>query len=563
MMLDYVIAADLAYLSGNLDTPVNVFPLAGMNAEVSGAFTGDSGDESQPAFVYAPASTPAHYLPVSFDDWYYRIHFVPAAFDFGNLSGTQQRDMVLWNGFMVPVSLEAFSIADGEGVAVESAVAVPSTLPALEAIPYTITVDAEGPAAVGAVASWTIDGTTYDIPIIGRRTTLFSFPPNWRTQFRETLEWLTTVSTSYDGTEQRAKIRQWPRRMFEYQMRIHNDVARLFDEMTFGWTGRLFSLPMWHEKAKLVADAFPDTTTLYLDTTGVSFVAGGNAILFFNSLFSEPLEIAEVFPDRITLSNSLVGTWPRGSAVFPVMASIPPENFSTSRKTSTHIDVSARFMASPVDAVLRLPVVSADTTYRGEEMYLRSTNWQQAMNITVESRRIDVDNKMGPARIKPKADFPLVVRSMRWMTKTRSEAEDLRAFFVRRSGRQVPAWIPSGTKDFILIDAIGAAQTSFLVKRSEYSSFIKLHAARRDIVIIMKDGTAYPRRLVSVEQLGDNTVLQVDSTFPVVIEPADVRFISYLGLYRLGSDSVTFGWHTDRVCEIDVQFVLTKPWEGA
>ena len=561
LILDNVVTGTMEHESTNMLVSRTAFP----NDVFPGQLLDDllivSSDIDITLYTQAPQDEDGHALRTSMDDWYFRLHFFPYALNLGNLSGDQERELTLWNAFFTTKDIEAFEVINGEGIDVTEENPAPFTLAPLQTTRYTFEISASGPPQIDATATWTIDGEEFEVPVTGRRTTLFAFSPNWRSTVRETLEWRTVVNTSFDGFEHRATTRNQPRRIFDYQMRLHNEDARLFDILTFGWTGRMFSLPLWHEKSKLTADAAAGATTLYLDTAGVTLAVDGNAILYAGTTDTEDLQVLAVFSDRITLKGPLTRDWPAGSAVFPTLVAMPPESFATARRSDTHLDTAGRFTASPVDCIPRLPAVAAPATYRGEELYTDKTNWRGGLSIQIEARRTVVDVPDGPLRVKPKATWPLVTRGFSWLLKTRVIAEDLRAFFVRRVGRRVPVWIPSGTNDFTLLDDIDLGQTSFVVRKSQYGDFVVGEPARSDVVFIMRDGARYARRIVSVVPAGADTLLQVDSDFPVVVEPANIKSISYLGLYRLGSDSVTFTWHTDQVAEVDVQFVLTEPSE--
>lgn len=559
MLFPDVLIADSLYESTNMTSARTYIPLAvGFQGALADGMEHAS-DLTQPPWVYAPAGVNGSLLVSSMEGWYYRIHFIPYSFDLGNLSGDQERDMVLWNAFFVPVNMTDFVLVNGEGITVTASIDAPAIIPALQTVDYTFAVSGSGPAIIDATATWTIDGEVFEVPITGRRTTLFGFSPNWKTAVKETLEWQSTVNAAFAGNEQRMSTRDEPRRIFEYQWRLHGEEVNLFDVMTFGWTGRMFSLPLWHEKTNLTAAATLGATTLYLATLGVTFAPDSTAILYVDSWTSEAIEILEVYSDRIVLKGPLLADWPQGSVVVPTLVCAPPEDFATARRADTHLDSGGRFTASPTDCFPRLPVVPAAVLYRGEELYTGETNWRSALNISVESRRTVVDNKRGPMRVKPKATFPLITRGFSWLLKSRAVAEDLRAFFVRRKGRVVPVWMPSGQIDFTLAAPIPLGQSSFLVKRTQYRSFVDFHEARRDLIFIMRNGARYTRRINSMADVGADVLVQVDEDFPVIVTDANIKRISYLGLYRLGADAVTFNWWSDRVAEVDVQFVLTEP----
>ena len=50
---------------------------------------------------------------------------------------------------------------------------------------------------------------------------LWTFPPNWNSPIKETLEWLTDVLQSPSGAEQRRALRLAPRRSFTFEVLVH------------------------------------------------------------------------------------------------------------------------------------------------------------------------------------------------------------------------------------------------------------------------------------------------------------------------------------------------------
>jgi len=502
---------------------------------------------------------PGVYRLNSFDDWYYRIHVIPAQLALGNLAGDTQRTVIVWNAFFHAVTLEDFAL-DGAGITVDSLVLPPESIPPLEDVTYVFNVSTSGPPVIDGSAVWTIDGVEYTVPITGNRSVLFGFKPDWgQAPVVETLEWKNTLQTMFDGSEQVMRTRQLPRRTIEYRIRVRDNDMRLFDVETFGWAGRIFGVPLWHEKVHLQADAAEGAVALAVDTTHSSFAANGVALLYRDAQDFEILDVATVASGAITINNSLSKPWPRGALVIPVMPGIPNAEFNTSRILPRHLDAAVRFLISPRETVLRLPYVEPSVLYRGYEMYTVETNWAQSISVNIASRRIEVDGGLGAVRIAPKANFPLITRSFSWLLKTRAAADELRAFFARRDGRRVPVWMPSGVEDFKLVSQSELGEAVLRVERSAYGAMIASHPARRDLVLIMRNGDRLPFRINSVEDNDQGgSSINLASGMPYIIRPQDVKRISYLGFYRLETDAVSFSWRSDGVAEVDCRFTLKK-----
>lgn len=495
------------------------------------------------------------------DDWYYRLHFLPPSLALGNLSGDALRTLFVWNANFEAVTIEDFDIVNGQGVAWDSDITVPGEILPLKLAQFDFTISANGPPVLDATAVWTIDGETYEVSITGRRVTLFPFRPNWNGGLKETYTWKSSLQTTYSGKEQRMNLVTNPRRSFVYNIRERGNAAALFDVLIFGWQGRLYSHPMWHEASKLTADVAPGALVLPVDTTYMTLRIGSSVLVMRTSQDYEILQVQTFDAASITLEGATATAWPRGSRVWPMVAAAMDSSLNTSRPSPRYLDAAVRFTASPIDLTPHVPNIPADAVYLGEELYLGETNWRTSMPVSIQPREIRTDNGFGPIRTKPRATFPLITRRFSWMNKTKSTALFLLGFFGRRQGITKPVWIASGTDDFYVSGHVNAADVSVPVLLSEYASLIDNHPARKHVLFIMRDGTRYAREIQSVTNVGAGSVINLVSGLGVAFDPEDVKRVSYLGLYRLGSDEVTFEWLTDEVSEVDVNFVLTEPSE--
>lgn len=500
------------------------------------------------------------YIRSPHDDWYYRTHFLPPAFFLGNLSGDALRTMYMWNANFSSVNVEEFELVNGFGITYTTNATVPGDIGPLRMVRYDFTISVNGPPVIDAQATWTIDGVEYVVPITGRRVTLFPFKPNWSSAVQETLQWSSTVYQTYSGREQRMASRNQPRRIYQYNIRLHKNDSALFDVLTFGWQGRMYSQPIWNEGEHLTANVTVGALYLPFNTAHFSIQVGSSVALFRSGEDYEILQVAAIAPDGIELAGETMSAWPKGSKVFPLMTSIMGESLNTARQASNHTDAAMRFTGSPLDTLPRIPDIAPDALYLGEELYLRETNWRNGINIQIDSRDSRTDNGRGPIRIQPTATFPLVARRFQWLVKTKADATLLRGFFGRRKGRVRPVWMPSGADDFLVAGSVNIGEVSIPVQVSDYQSLIANHPARTHVLVIMRDGSKYARQIQSVTSAPDGgSLLTLNESLNIAFGPEDVKRISYLGLYRLGSDDVTFNWHSDTVAEVEVNFVLTEP----
>lgn len=548
--------------NANLQTPRTHIPFAAGMTIADNTSAVSLSAAMQPIVPPSPAPTPLYggtSTYTTFNDWYYRIHIIPTSISLGNLSGDTTRDVLVWNANFVSKPLQGFSLLNGDGITVDEPITPPATIGPLRSLNYVINVSSTGPAIIDAVLTWTIDGRDYVVPITGRRSVVFPFRPNWSDRFSETLSWTTTVTTAWSGKEQRMSIARYPRRRIDYSFHAVGEGARLLDALLFGWMGRYYSMPLWHEESRLTVPAPASTTALVVDTTRMSIAVGSTVLLYRDEFHYEVGEVANFGPQFIQLKGLLNTAWPAGTKVIPSLSGMPSADLQTTRVLPSINASGASFLIDPSSPLLRLPDIPAPLQYLGTELYMEETDWAKNLDVPYSSNRREIDNQIGPILVTRRGAYPTVGRSFRWTCRDRAYADNLRAFFARRRGRFSPVWMPSGTEDFVLAQPVDPVSPSIVVNKSQFGSLVWPSKLKRDIVIRMRSGAYFVRRIIDVAE-GDNvSILTLDQGFGQAFAPSDVRRISFLGFYRLANDSITFNWQTNYVATVETDFILTEP----
>ena len=496
----------------------------------------------------------------SFDDWYYRIHVIPSSVALGILAGDTTRSVLVWNAFFRSVDLASVFLTNAEGITLDAPVSPPYTVGPLQALNYSLSVSTQGPPAIDASVTWVIDDVEYRVPITGRRSVLFPFKPNWRSEYMETYTWTTTVVAAWSGKEQRMKIAHSPRRSIEFSFQRAGDGSRLLDSMLFGWNGRFYSLPIWHEESRLATSLPPGSSVLVVDTTQMSLKVGSSIALIASETSYEVAEVLDYSDTSIEVKGLLANDWPAGTKVVPYVPALPQENVSVSHPVPHVSLATVRFLFDPQQVeLLRLSAGEPALTYQGEELYLAETDWAKSLSTEYTANRRELDNDIGPIQVTRRGDYPVVSRSFRWVCRSKAAVDQLRSFFARREGRWRPVWMPSGTEDFVLAELVDPVTPAIVVRANDYGSMVWPQAIRRDIIIFLRDGTYFTRRIIEVTEAGNKTVLSLDAGFGEAIDPTQVKRVSYLGLFRLADDSVTFNWTTNHVATVETDFILTEP----
>lgn len=477
-------------------------------------------------------------------DWYFRYHFIPGSLNLGNVVTAQSRDVLLWNAFLTPQEIQDFGITASEGLGAVSPTSVPYTMQPLELLTYTVQAAAQGAPQINASLVWVIEGQTFNVPIIGQRIVVWPFSPTWQNGLAESLEWRSTVIRAFNGKEQRTALRRTPRQTIEYTSLMTGLEAQTFENIMFGWQYRQFALPLWQEKSRLTEGVPGGLDVLQLQTEGRRIKPGSLLVIFADFQNFETVEVETVGPNSVVLRAAVQRDWPEGTPVFPVTIANLANEIPTQRATDATMTARVRFAVDPSFDDAAIPVETGLPVYRGIELYVGNRpNWAQQIDFIY---RADVDLiDFGTSRYRTRArnSTPYHEKRTNWQVTSRQAIAQLRAFLGRRQGRAVPVWMPSGNIDFKLLDNITAVALVIDVMPNDYDRLVGQAPNKRDILIELRDGAVFARRIVS-STLGASGELRlgIDAALGQNVSIAQVKRISYLGLYRLTGDAVTFNY---------------------
>lgn len=518
--------------------------------------------ESQAKVTYTtyPVSSSGQYAPAFYNDWYFRIHLYPIKTDVGNLVSRQSREILLWNAYLNPVGFEAFASTGTQGITVTppGALAPPATLATLGEYTYSLEVGLTGPPSIDASLTWTIDGIDYTATVVGRRVIAFGFAPNWNRGVEETVEFRSTVLASHDGGEQRSSNRSRGRRSFDYTTLVKGAEAQRFDSLLFGWQGRMYAMPVWPEKSVTTAPLTAGTFVIPTPTADRSFSVGGLAAVYRDSGRVEVREIESFDAYSLTLTSPLEFDWPLGSQVYPVLVGALNAVIGGNRLTDDRIEVPVRFDAEPSTTTASVSGAAA-ATYNGAELYANKPNWASGLSFQWQSDAELLDAGTGKTMLLGRSGFSQLTKGHNWQLKSLSEVSAFRGWLQRRSGRAVPVYMPSGFSDFTLLEDASSDKNGLVCAENEYANVVASHPARRDVLIQLRDGTNLARRISSAEITPEgNLQLVFTQTLGVAVTRANIKRISFLGLYRQAADATTLVWVTNGVVTVDASMVNTK-----
>lgn len=478
------------------------------------------------------------------DDYYYRIHISPQRLDLGNIVSIQTSPVSVWNAYLGPRTMASIDGTD-ENVLVEAAIALPAVFEALEEKTWDVSVTPSGQPVLDAIVRWVFAaGDVAVLRITANRITAWAFVPDWADGVLERLTWATDILQSESMVEQRRALRLAPRRELEAPMFVEGRERQLLDLSLFGWGARIWALPIWHEIQLLTVAVPSGALSIPCSTEYLDFRSGGLAMLRGESAFSsETVEIDTVTAGGLLLKRATQQVWPAGTRLYPARSARLTQAPVLSRLNDQAIAADVSFLVTEVSD---WPAVLPPTLYRGRPVLEARPDESEDLTSTYERLLLTLDNGFSTPLTTDTANRSMPVHAHRWAELGRAERAAYRSLLYALAGRQVPVWIPTHADDLQLMATASALNTALDVAYVGYTRFAAGKVGRRDIRIELFDGTVFHRRITGSIELDQQTErLAIDSALGVQVEPADVKRISWLALFRGNSDAVEIHHQTD------------------
>lgn len=374
-------------------------------------------------------------------------------------------------------------------------------------------------------------------------TTLFPWlaDPDWSRGVTETLEWKTDVLQSPTGAEQRISRRLSPRRTFEFTTLVHDTGRQRFENMLWQGCAGTWAMPVYPDVFALPAAVSSGVTALSIPTAGRDFTVGGTVLLKTDespAATSRMVTIAGIAGNVLQLASPLTDSWPAGSLVYPVRKAVLTEPPSLSRLTGSATTAQVRFRIAEHNTFSDAPVL---TQYRGHPVLESETDWGESVSGSYQPLIRELDNNSSiPYRLDT-AGRPFWRQTHNWFTVNRQAQTLLRQLLWYLRGRQRSIWVPGQTLDFSPRSAISG--NSVDVVEAGFTE-LGIRPGRRDICILLADGTRYYRRIAAVSLVSGAERLVLDGD-AINTGSHPIVSVSLMTLTRQDTDSVSWEHVTD------------------
>lgn len=378
---------------------------------------------------------------------------------------------------------------------------------------------------------------------------VWTYEPNWAERFSETLEWMTSVLTSIDGTEQRFAKRALPRRSYEFGI-----VTQASDRTGYDAEMRLFGVSEW-----LLPLWFDITFTDGPVTQGARFIpcrdamtstltVGSMAYLTGADLRSgQAVRIKSIDHYGVSIESPVAGSRPAGSRLYPLVRARLTDQPELRSYSTNLLAGNVRLMEvnDRPPPLTGNRVATTFPNYRGDPLVTTHPERHERLNMSYERIVETIDNGTGNPLVIDTAGQAFDLQDFTWLLQGRDQQHSFRTLLDSMQGRLRPIWMPTWQDDFSLINNITAGDIRISVERSGHDRG-SIPAPGREDIMIETLGMKICRRIIGTENLpGGGLELRLDQPMDVGIYSGLPIRISFIRKMRLNHDAVELTHYSD------------------
>lgn len=487
-------------------------------------------------------------------DFYNRIHIQYTELNLGNLVSNQTRDFSVFNAYFVPRTLNVIVATGTDGLTLVEPSATPLVYNPLQELTYQLQISTDGPPNVDALYTFDFDVIGLDLHVFGSRLLLFPFQPD--DGMLEVLEWATEVIESYNGTEQRIRLRGAPRQRFEYEVMTLGNQDTKLRALMFDWMARVFGVPVWFEMRLLGAATSVGATSITVSTLNGDFRDGGLAMVYEDENTYEAAEIESLSSTSITFTSQLGNAYSTKAYVMPVRTAhaVPQIN-----RNLTPTNVARTQVAFITLDNENLASTSSANTH-DSKVLLDDANFMDGRIPEGMQRKVTIiDSTTGVYSQVSGVDRSRVSLRKRWQVTTLADLWRVRKLLHAFDGKRVAFFLPSFRDDFELVQDIGPGANTFRIRNCSYTALIKTRRPYGDVRVLLNNGTAYVRKITGSSVDGDDEVISILTAFSAgAISMDDVARVELVHLVRIADDRAKIQHRRAGTAQIEINVTSCK-----
>lgn len=385
---------------------------------------------------------------------------------------------------------------------------------------------------------------------------ILDFLPDWRAGLTENRTYLTDIMLSNNQTEQRAALRDKPRCDMAYSLLMTGQDASRFDWIMSTSQAQPMLMPYWPAPHHLAAPLANGSTGLLLDGPMPAWVIEGiPLVLMHSSRDSLAVTVKTIAGDQVELMDPVLGTWPKGSLVYPCWEVTLPNSIPFKRHTPTVTAASLTLTRTITGDAVPVATSAPDMMYSGLEVLTRDINWRDGQDVDMTWLTQLMDGQRGRTSYEVLSAQQQRTSGGSVLLQNQDVADWWFGFFDRNKGRRGAFYAPTRSRDLPLVPSPTPTTSRFAVAGTKFHELMQPGRTMLTHMMIRRKDGSYRLFKISnlvVDHVNNVTYIRTVETWSESYPPEQALSHYLASQCRLGADALTISWKLAGIGETQV-----------
>ena len=482
----------------------------------------------------------------SFGSFFFdNVFLTPERIDAGVVVPGTEYSFELWHSFVDAKVLSGVTQTGALGINLDGATS--GSLYAFTSFAYGVSLS-QASGVIDYQASFDFGtGSAYSFSLTASMTLVMPERIDWSTQPEMSIQYLTEVIESFDGTEQRIALRDTPRCSVSYLYSMTDEQQYLFDNKLATSSGNML-IPLWPLQCQLSREVLAGDASITLETIN-AHVGASNTLLISEGDESEIVRVESVADRVVTLTSMAKKTFSTSAVVIPARIAFPSDE---SNSTSLLRGFDQHTITYDLDETqIQKPRPADDFEYLNARLIFPFKP-DRSKDITTQynRRRETLDPLIGARSIYDRARGTVKIIGQTFTFFGEAERQRFEDFAELMNGAQGEFYIEGPGQAFELSEDIVVPTYKFKIKSSGYTNFANTNSLAPIAAIKLYDGTTIYRTILSATGNSDGTETITTKEITLSLKTTDIEAIVPLYLARFDSDEFRYIFDTNEVSTI-------------
>lgn len=482
----------------------------------------------------------------SFGTYFFdNVFLTPAEIDAGVVVPGAEYSFELWHSFTTPRQLAGITQAGSYGI--ELIGVTSGALASFESFDYKISLN-QANGLIDYTAAFDFGtGSLHSFNLTASMALVMPERVDWSTQPEMSIQYLTEVIESFDGTEQRIALRDTPRLSLSYMYSMTDEQQYQFDNKLATSSGSML-VPLWPLQCRLSRRISAGDAVINLAEVS-AHLASSETILVSEHDRYEILSIESMAGLGAALTSLAKNDFSESAIVVPLRIAYPAdESNSTSllRGFDQHsmtydLDETQIQRPAPVDDFERL---------NSRPIFPFHPDWSNDITTKYSRLRETHDPLIGVRSRYDRIKGSVKILSQTFKFFCEQERQRFEDFAELMNGAQGEFYAAGPGQAFELSEDIVDPTYKFKIKGSGYTNFANSNSLAPIVAIKLYNGTTTYKTILNATANPDGTETITTKELTNNLKTSDIETIIPLYLARFDSDEFRYIFDTSEVSTI-------------